>query len=54
MNLAISVIYYNGGSVPVPNDDVRGRIYSHPTHIYHLFYSCAGHVTCSYIVVQLW
>lgn len=25
MNLAISVIYYNGGSVPVPNDDLHAE-----------------------------
>lgn len=54
MKLAISVIYYNGVSVPVPNDDVHGRIYTHPTHVYRLFYSDAGRVTYSYIVAQLW
>lgn len=51
MNLAIiNVIYYNGGSVPVPNDDMHGRIYFHHAQIYHLLYSYGGHLTCSYIV----
>lgn len=54
MNLAIiSVIYYNGSSVPVPNDDMHGWIYFYHAQIYHLLYSYGGHLTRSYIVAQL-